>query len=68
MSSIETEPTNKPLLEELGIGKLARVEENIASAEIDLSADELNEIDAAAAKISIQGDRYPEELERMTYK
>src|ERR1700757_869150 len=51
-----------------GTTKLARVEENIASAEIDLSADELNEIDAAAAKISIQGDRYPEELERMTYK
>jgi aryl-alcohol dehydrogenase-like predicted oxidoreductase len=51
-----------------GTTKLARVEENIAAAEIDLSADELNEIDAAAAKISIQGDRYPEELERMTYK
>jgi aryl-alcohol dehydrogenase-like predicted oxidoreductase len=51
-----------------GTTKLARVEENIATAEIDLSADELHEIDTAAAKISIQGDRYPEELERMTYK
>jgi aryl-alcohol dehydrogenase-like predicted oxidoreductase len=51
-----------------GTTKLARVEENIGAAEIDLSADELHEIDAAAAKISIQGDRYPEELERMTYK
>jgi aryl-alcohol dehydrogenase-like predicted oxidoreductase len=51
-----------------GTTKLARVEENIAAAEIDLSTDELHEIDAAAAKVSIQGDRYPEELERMTYK
>ena len=51
-----------------GTTKLSRVEENIAAAEIDLSTDELHEIDAAAAKISIQGDRYPEELERMTYK
>jgi aryl-alcohol dehydrogenase-like predicted oxidoreductase len=51
-----------------GTTKLARVEENIAAAEIHLSTDELHEIDAAAAKISIQGDRYPEELERMTYK
>ncbi|HTD13908.1 MAG TPA: aldo/keto reductase, partial [Chthoniobacterales bacterium] len=51
-----------------GTTRLSRVEENIAAAEIDLSTDELHEIDAAAAKISIQGDRYPEELERMTYK
>jgi aryl-alcohol dehydrogenase-like predicted oxidoreductase len=51
-----------------GTTKLARVEENIGAAEIDLSTDELHEIDAAAAKISIQGDRYPEELEQMTYK
>ena len=51
-----------------GTTKLARVEENIGAAEIDLSTDELREIAAAAAKISIQGDRYPEELERMTYR
>jgi aryl-alcohol dehydrogenase-like predicted oxidoreductase len=51
-----------------GTTKLSRMEENIAAAEIDLSTDELHEIDAAAAEISIQGDRYPEELERMTYK
>jgi aryl-alcohol dehydrogenase-like predicted oxidoreductase len=51
-----------------GTTKLARVEENIGAAEIDLSIDELHEIDAAAAKISIQGERYPEELERMTYR
>jgi aryl-alcohol dehydrogenase-like predicted oxidoreductase len=51
-----------------GTTKLARAEENIAAAEIHLSTDELHEIDAAAAKISIQGDRYPEDLERMTYK
>jgi aryl-alcohol dehydrogenase-like predicted oxidoreductase len=51
-----------------GTTKLTRVEENIGAAEIDLSIDELHEIDAAAAKISIQGERYPEELERMTYR
>ena len=51
-----------------GTTKLTRVEENVDAAEIDFSADELHEIDAAAAKISIQGARYPEELERMTYK
>ncbi|HXM04017.1 MAG TPA: aldo/keto reductase [Chthoniobacterales bacterium] len=51
-----------------GTTKLTRVEENIGAAEIDFSADELHEIDAAAAEISIQGARYPEELERMTYK
>jgi aryl-alcohol dehydrogenase-like predicted oxidoreductase len=51
-----------------GTSKSARMEENIAAAEIDLTPDERREIDATAAKISIQGDRYPEELERMTYK
>jgi aryl-alcohol dehydrogenase-like predicted oxidoreductase len=51
-----------------GTSKSARMEENIAAAEIDLTSDERQEIDATAAKISIQGDRYPEELERMTYK
>jgi diketogulonate reductase-like aldo/keto reductase len=51
-----------------GTTKLARVEENIGSADIELTPDDLREIDEAASKISIQGARYPEELEQMTYR
>jgi aryl-alcohol dehydrogenase-like predicted oxidoreductase len=50
-----------------GTTKLARVEENIGAADIELTPDDLHEIDTAASKISIQGARYPEELEQMTY-
>jgi aryl-alcohol dehydrogenase-like predicted oxidoreductase len=50
-----------------GTTKLQRVEENIGAADIGLTTDDLHEIDTAASKISIQGSRYPEELERMTY-
>ena len=50
-----------------GTTKLTRVEENIGAADIELTPDDLREIDDAASKISIQGARYPEELEQMTY-
>ena len=49
-----------------GTTKLARVEENIAAAALDLTAQELQEIDRITAEIPVQGDRYPEALERMT--
>jgi aryl-alcohol dehydrogenase-like predicted oxidoreductase len=49
-----------------GTTKLARVEENIAAASLELTPEELHEIDSITAKIPVQGDRYPEELERMT--
>jgi aryl-alcohol dehydrogenase-like predicted oxidoreductase len=49
-----------------GTTKLARLDENIAAAAVELSCDDLREIDSAASKIRIQGDRYPEELERRT--
>jgi aryl-alcohol dehydrogenase-like predicted oxidoreductase len=49
-----------------GTTKQHRLEENLGAAELDLTADDLREIDAAAAQISIQGDRYPDELERRT--
>jgi len=42
------------------------LEENIKAAEIELTTDDLREIDSAASKIAIQGDRYPENLEKMT--
>ena len=51
-----------------GTTKLARMEENISAAEIDLSPEDLREIDDAASKFTVQGERYPEELERMTYR
>jgi aryl-alcohol dehydrogenase-like predicted oxidoreductase len=48
-----------------GTTKLARLEENIGAVEIQLTADDLREIDSAASKITIQGARYPEHLQRM---
>jgi aryl-alcohol dehydrogenase-like predicted oxidoreductase len=50
-----------------GTTKLTRLEENIGGAQIALSPTDLREIENAAAKIAVQGDRYPEALERMTY-
>jgi aryl-alcohol dehydrogenase-like predicted oxidoreductase len=49
-----------------GTTKLPRLEENIGAAAIALSTDDLHEIDSAASTIIVQGDRYPEALERMT--
>ena len=49
-----------------GTTKLNRLEENIGSVSIELTADDLREIDGAAAKIPVQGARYPERLEKMT--
>ena len=49
-----------------GTTKSHRLEENIKAAEIELTTDDLREIDSAASKIAIQGDRYPERLEKMT--
>jgi aryl-alcohol dehydrogenase-like predicted oxidoreductase len=47
-----------------GTTKLARLEENIGAAAIELTPDELREIERAAAQIPVQGARYPEEMER----
>jgi len=49
-----------------GTTKLARLEENIGAASVALTSDDLREIDRAAARIKVEGDRYPESLERMT--
>ncbi|QNA85272.1 aldo/keto reductase [Sphingomonas sp. So64.6b] len=49
-----------------GTTKLARLEENIAAASLVLTKDDLAEIERTAASIAIEGDRYPESLERMT--
>jgi len=49
-----------------GTTKLARLEENIGAVEVELTADDLRQIDSAAAKIAVQGARYPEKLEQLT--
>ena len=49
-----------------GTTKASRLDENIAAAALALTAAELGELDEGAAGIAIQGDRYPERLERMT--
>jgi aryl-alcohol dehydrogenase-like predicted oxidoreductase len=49
-----------------GTRKLHRLEENLGAADVDLTADDLEEIEAASARIAVQGDRYPEDLERLT--
>jgi len=49
-----------------GTTKRARLEENLGGAAVELTADDLREIESAASKIQIQGARYPEHVERMT--
>ncbi len=49
-----------------GTTKLKRLEENVGAAEIELTLDDLREIESAASQIEVQGARYPEQLEKMT--
>ncbi len=49
-----------------GTTKLHRLDENIGAASVELTPDDLREIDTAASKITVQGARYPEKLEQMT--
>ncbi len=49
-----------------GTTKQSRLEENIGAVNVELTADDLREIDSAASKIKIEGDRYPEALEKRT--
>ncbi len=49
-----------------GTTKLHRLEENIGAGAIELTSDDLREIESAASKIKVQGARYPEKLEKMT--
>jgi aryl-alcohol dehydrogenase-like predicted oxidoreductase len=49
-----------------GTTKLHRLDENIGAVSLELSSDDLREIENAASKIKVEGDRYPEKLERMT--
>jgi len=49
-----------------GTRKLERLDENLGGAAVELTPDDLREIDSAASKIKVQGARYPEKLEKMT--
>ena len=49
-----------------GTTKLHRLEENLGALSIELTPDDLREIDNASSKIKVEGDRYPERLEQMT--
>ncbi|HEX4053058.1 MAG TPA: aldo/keto reductase [Tepidisphaeraceae bacterium] len=49
-----------------GTTKLHRLDENIGAVAVELTPDDLREIDSAASKITVQGARYPEKLEQMT--
>jgi aryl-alcohol dehydrogenase-like predicted oxidoreductase len=51
-----------------GTTKLERLEENIGAASVELTKDDLREIESAASKVTVQGGRYPEHLERLSYR
>jgi aryl-alcohol dehydrogenase-like predicted oxidoreductase len=49
-----------------GTTQLSRLDENIGSLEVKLTPDDLHEIDSAASKITVEGERYPEAMQKMT--
>jgi aryl-alcohol dehydrogenase-like predicted oxidoreductase len=49
-----------------GTTKLHRLDENIGAAAVELTSDDLREIETASSKIKVEGARYPEAIERMT--
>jgi aryl-alcohol dehydrogenase-like predicted oxidoreductase len=48
-----------------GTRRVERLDENLAAADLQLTADDLGEIERAAARIEVQGARYPEHLQRL---
>ena len=51
-----------------GTRKLSRLEENLVASDLEISATELAELDTASAAIEVQGERYPEAMQRMIDK
>ena len=49
-----------------GTTRLERLDENLGALDVTLTADDLGEIEKAAARITVRGDRYPEKLEQLT--
>ena len=60
---LEQKPSIVPIP---GTTKLHRLQENIGAVDVELSADDLREINHAASKIKVEGARYPETLDQMT--
>jgi aryl-alcohol dehydrogenase-like predicted oxidoreductase len=48
-----------------GTRRLERLDENLAAAGLDLTTDDLAELDDASASVQVQGDRYPEAMQKM---
>jgi aryl-alcohol dehydrogenase-like predicted oxidoreductase len=48
-----------------GTTKLHRLEENLGAADLELTPEDLRELDIAGSNIPVQGARYPEELQKM---
>ena len=48
-----------------GTRRLERLDENLGAADLDLTPEDLAELDAASASVQVQGDRYPEAMQRM---
>jgi aryl-alcohol dehydrogenase-like predicted oxidoreductase len=48
-----------------GTTKRHRLDENLGAVRVELTPDDLREIDRAASRITVQGDRYPEHLQRL---
>ena len=49
-----------------GSRKLERLEENIGAVDVELTADDLGEIESALSEITVQGDRYPQDMKKMS--
>jgi aryl-alcohol dehydrogenase-like predicted oxidoreductase len=49
-----------------GTTKLERLDENIGAVAVELTANDLREIESVASKITVHGARYPEKIEQMT--
>jgi len=49
-----------------GSRKLEHLDENIGAVAVELTSDDLREIKTAISRITVQGDRYPEDLKKMT--
>lgn len=49
-----------------GTTKLHRLEENLGAVDIELTAEDMQEIDNATTEVQVLGNRYPEKLEQMT--
>lgn len=57
--------TWRVLTAENAIAPLERLDENLGSADLDLSPEDLAELDSASSSVQVQGDRYPESMQRM---